>query len=63
MMCCCFDNRNQSGILDMLLQKSTVAINSVNRLRRTALHMAVYGQRVQCVQVLLRYNCDVNIQV
>jgi len=54
---------NEPAILQILLAKSTSAINCANKNGRTALHVAVYKQYAQCVQILLKYNCNVNSQV
>jgi ankyrin repeat protein len=47
----------------MLLKTSSACLNSANNGGRTALHVSAYRQHVACVVVLLKYNCDVNIQV
>lgn len=47
--------------MDLLLSRGA-SINAVNNGRCSALHVAVNKQHVQCVRVLLRYHCDVNLQ-
>jgi len=38
-------------------------MNSVNKAKRTSLHVAVIKQLPDCVRVLLKHRCDVNVQV
>jgi len=38
-------------------------MNVVNKAGRTSLHVAVCKQHADCVRVLLKYRCDVNVQV
>jgi len=38
-------------------------MNVVNKAGRTCLHVAVCKQHADCVRVLLKYRCDVNVQV
>lgn len=52
---------NQPEIMELLLSRGA-AINAVNNGKCSALHVAVNKQHVQCVRILLRYNCDVNLQ-
>jgi len=49
--------------MELLLKKSTSGMNVVNKAGRTCLHVAVCKQHVRCVRVLLKYHCDVNVQV
>lgn len=44
------------------LLKKTAHIDATNKGRCSALHVAVNKQHVQCVKVLLKHNCNVNIQ-
>lgn len=44
-----------------MLQKNA-NINSVNKNGCTGLHVAVNKQHTNCVRILLKYKCDVNIQ-
>ena len=44
-----------------MLQKN-ININAVNKNGCTALHVAVNKQHINCVKVLLKYKCEVNIQ-
>jgi len=55
--------RNKPVVMELLLKKSTSAMNVVNKAGRTSLHVAVCKQHVDCVRVLLNYHCDVNVQV
>ena len=57
------NKRNHSATLVILLEKTKVAMNSVNKRKRTALHIAVDKELPDCVDVLLQNNCDVNMQV
>ena len=59
----CVHNRNEPAVLQILLGKSGAAINCANKNGRTALHIAVFKQHAECVQVLLKFNADVNKQV
>lgn len=54
-------NSNQPEVMELLLSRGA-AINAVNNGRCSALHVAVNKQHAQCVKVLLRYHCDVNLQ-
>ena len=54
---------NKPAVMDLLLKKSTSGMNAVNKAGRTCLHVAVCKQHADCVRVLLKYRCDVNIQV
>jgi len=54
---------NKPEVLELLLKKSTSGMNAVNRAKRTCLHVAVCKQNADCVRVLLKYRCDVNVQV
>lgn len=62
---CCYSflrlNSNQPEIMELLLSRGA-AINAVNNGRCSALHVAVNKQHAQCVRVLLRHHCDVNLQ-
>ena len=58
----CFVFRNQPEIMDLLL-KAGADRNAINKGSCTALHVAVNKQHVHCVRVLLRWKCNVNIQV
>lgn len=53
---------NQPEIMELLLRKGA-SINVVNEGRCSALHVAVNKQHAACVKVLLKYSCDVNVQV
>lgn len=48
--------------MELLLRKGA-SINVVNKARCSALHVAVNKQHAACVKVLIKYNCDVNVQV
>lgn len=48
--------------MELLLRKNAT-INVVNKGRCSALHVAVNKQHAACVKVLIKYNCDINIQV
>jgi E3 ubiquitin-protein ligase mind-bomb len=52
----------QAAMMELLLKKSTAAMNAVNSNSRTSLHIAVCKEHVECVRVLLAYRCDVNTQ-
>lgn len=54
--------RNQPEIMEVLLRKGA-NIDVVNKGRCSALHVAVNKQHPSCVKLLLKYNCDVNVQV
>ena len=56
----CFGN--QPDITELLIQKGS-NINCVNKNGCSSLHVAVNKQHINCVKVLLKYKCDVNIQV
>lgn len=47
--------------MELLLSRGA-AINAVNNGKCSALHVAVNKQHAQCVKVLLRHHCDVNLQ-
>ncbi len=49
-------------VMEQLIKKGAV-IDSTNRGRCTPLHVAVNKQFFACVQVLLKYGCNVNVQV
>ena len=53
---------NQPEVMELLIKKGAI-IDSTNRGRCTPLHVAVNKQFPVCVQVLLKYGCDVNVQV
>jgi E3 ubiquitin-protein ligase mind-bomb len=53
---------NQPAVMELLLKKSTAAMNTVNSNSRTSLHVAVCKEHVECVRVLLAYKCNVNTQ-
>ncbi len=48
--------------MELLIKKGAI-IDSTNRGRCTPLHVAVNKQFPACVQILLKYGCDVNVQV
>lgn len=48
--------------MELLLRKGA-SINVVNKARCSALHVAVNKQHAACVKVLVKYGCDVNVQV
>jgi len=50
-------------MMDLLLKKSTSGMNATNNAGRTSLHVAVVKQHPDCVRVLLKHRCDVNVQV
>lgn len=52
---------NQPEVMELLLSRGAT-INAVNNGRCSALHVAVNKQHAQCVKMLLRYHCDVNLQ-
>jgi len=54
---------NKPAVMDLLLKKSTSGMNAVNKAGRTCLHVAVCKQHADCARVLLKYRCDVNVQV
>lgn len=56
-----FSNRNQSEVMETLIKKGAV-VDCSNRGRCTPLHVAVNKQFPACVNILLKYGCDVNIQ-
>ena len=47
----------------LLLLQYGAQVNAVNSSQCSALHIAVNKQHIRCVHVLLRYGCDVNVQV
>lgn len=53
---------NQPEIMELLLKKGA-DIDVVNKGKCTALHVAVNKQHLMCVRILLKYKCNVNIQV
>ena len=59
MFCC----SNKPEVMELLLKKSTSGMNAVNKTGRTSLHVAVCKQNADCVRLLLKYRCDVNVQV
>lgn len=54
--------RNQPEVMELLLQ-TKAKINTLNRGRCSALHVAVNKQHIECVKVLLKHKCNINIQV
>lgn len=48
--------------MEMLLRKGA-QINSLNNGGCSSLHVAVNKQHLECAKILLRYKCNVNIQV
>ena len=60
-MAFCYSGKPE--VMDLLLKKSTSGMNAVNKAGRTSLHVAACKQHADCVRVLLKYRCDVNIQV
>lgn len=54
--------RNQPEVMETLINKNAV-VDCTNRGRCTPLHVAVNKRFPSCVRMLLKYNCDVNIQV
>lgn len=48
--------------MELLIKKGAI-IDSTNRGRCTPLHVAVNKQFPACVHILLKYGCDVNVQV
>jgi ankyrin repeat protein len=56
-------NSNQPHVLEHLLMKARLNPNLVNANGVTALHVAVNKQYLKCVQVLVKYDCNPNIQV
>lgn len=52
---------NQPQVMEILLDNGA-NINAVNKGGCSALHVAVNKQHLDCVKVLLNYQCDVNIQ-
>lgn len=53
---------NQPVVMDLLLKKGA-DIDTVNKARCSPLHVAVNKQHLDCVKVLLKHHCNVNIQV
>ena len=53
--------RNQPEIMKILLDNSA-NVNAINDGGCSTLHVAVNKQHLDCVKVLLNYNCNVNIQ-
>ena len=53
---------NQPEILELLIKKGA-NINATNSGQCSALHVAINKQHLKCVRLLLKYKCDVNIQV
>lgn len=47
--------------MELLLLRGA-PINAVNYRKCSALHVAVINQYAQCVKVLLRHHCNVNLQ-
>jgi len=56
-------NRNRPEVLEVLLKKSRIHVDSVNKAGNTPLHIAVGKQQKGCVEMLIRYNANVNAQV
>ncbi|GIY32354.1 hypothetical protein CEXT_691581 [Caerostris extrusa] len=52
---------NQPVVMDLLLKKGS-DINAVNKARCSPLHVAVNKQHFDCVKVLLKHRCNVNVQ-
>ena len=48
--------------MELLLRKKA-EINSLNNGGCSSLHVAVNKQHFECAKILLRYKCNVNIQV
>lgn len=48
--------------MELLIQKGAV-VDCMNRGRCTPLHVAVNKQFSACVRLLLKFSCDVNVQV
>jgi len=49
--------------MELLVKGCTSGMNLVNKAGRTSLHVAVCKQHVDCVRILLKFRCDVNVQV
>jgi len=60
MALCC---SNEPVVMELMLKKSTSGMNVVNKTGRTSLHVSVGKQHADCVRMLLKYHCDVNVQV
>jgi len=60
---CIFCYSNKPGVMELLVKGCTSGMNLVNKAGRTSLHVAVCKQHVDCVRVLLKFHCDVNVQV
>lgn len=54
--------RKQPEVLEVLAKHNPNLVNATNSDKATCLHMAVFKQCPTCVQVLLKYNADVNLQ-
>ena len=48
--------------MDILMRKGA-NVDIINKGRCSTLHVSVNKQHLACVKLLLKYNCDVNIQV
>lgn len=54
--------RNQPEVMELLLKKGA-QINALNNGGCSTLHVAVNKQHAECVRILLKNKCNVNIQV
>ena len=57
-----FSHRNQPEVTQYLLSKGAKK-NAVNQGHCSCLHVAVNKSYTECVRILLRHKCDVNLQV
>ena len=57
-----FSYRNQPEVTQYLLSKGAKK-NAVNQGHCSCLHVAVNKSYTECVRILLRHKCDVNLQV
>lgn len=55
--------RGQPEVLEVLAKHKPNLVNTPNNDKRTCLHLSVIKQFPRCLQVLLKYNADVNLQV
>ena len=53
---------NQPEIMELLIRKGA-DVNATNRGQCSALHVSVNKQHVGCVRVLVKANCNPNLQV
>ena len=59
---CFLLNRNETEILKMLIERGA-QLDALTGTKRSPLDIAVYNQFADCVDLLIRHECDVNSMV